>query len=192
MASRRRFRRRSARFRQAKREYIWVATFVTRDLHALDGDAEAFPIVQRDDWVRDSTQTDTIEKGATLVRVIGDVRLRSENVGATAPGLAGASYIWGLRKADEDDTTILDLTTTFFGEDWMHLQAGSLPPNNATTIAFAPEPNWRHERVDIGVKRKLTSDEIVLFHFAGFDANGGISTDNLAVDYFWRCLVQLP
>ena len=185
--------RRKRFFKRGKRELIWVSTFVTADLQALTGDTDAFPIVTRDDWVRDPSQTDTIEKGAVVTRIIGDVRVRTQNAGATGPGPAGASYIWGIQKRDEDDTTVYDLTTNFFGEDWMHLQAGSLPPNNATTVAFAPQPNWRHERIDIGVKRKLTSDDIVLFTFGGFDATGGVASgDVLVVDYFFRTLIALP
>lgn len=184
--------RRGRRFaRRGKREFIWTSTFVTRDLVALNGDTDAFPIVVRDDWVRDPANGDTIEKGAVLTRIIGDVRVRSETSGGSV-GLAGASYIWGIQKRDEDDTTVYDLASNFFGEDWMHLEASSLPPNNATTVGFAPQPNWRHPQIDIRVKRKLTSDDIVLFVFGGYGADGNVSTDNLVVDYFFRCLVQLP
>jgi len=190
--SRTRSRRTTRRFRAAKKEFIWVATFVTADLQLTTGDADEFPLVQREDWARDPLAPDTIEKGAVLTRIIGDVRVRTEN-GSGTTSLAGLSYILGLRKVDEDDGTVLDLATTFFGEDWMWLKAGSIAPNNATSSAYAPQPNWRHEDVDVRVKRKLTSEDEIRFAFGGFEANGsGVGTTQMVVDYFFRCLVQLP
>lgn len=189
--SKRRSMRRRRWFRGGKREYIWVATFVTADEQLLTGAVDEFPIVQRGDWVRDPANTETLEKGATLVRIIGDVRVRTTN-GAGSISLAGASYALGIRKVDEDDNTILDLGTNYFQEDWLWTRGGSIPPNNATTNAYAPQPNWRHE-VEIGVKRKLTSEDEVRFSFGGFEADGSeVGGSAMSVDYYFRCLIQLP
>lgn len=190
MASRTR-RRHSRRFRRAKHEYIWTATFVTADLNLMDGDSDGLVIVDPDDWRR-TTVSENLEKGAVLLRVVGDVRFRTETSGGNI-SLAGSSYIWGIVKRDLDDGATLDLASNFFSEDWLHLRAGSIAPNNATTNAYAPLPNAKHENVDITVKRKLNSDEKIEFHFAGLTAVGGSSaTEGLVADYFFRCLVQLP
>lgn len=186
--SRPRFRR---RFRRQKHEYIWTGTFVTADATLLDGDTDGLVLVDPDDWRR-TTIDENLEKGAVLLRIVGDVRFRTETSGGS-PSLGGASYIWGIVKRDVDDSAPLDLGTNFFGEDWLHLRAGSIPPNNATNIAYAPQPNWRHEEVDVGVKRKLTSDEKIEFHFTGLTAVGASSaTETLVCDYFFRALIQLP
>lgn len=183
--------RRRRYFKTSKREYIWVSTFVTADQNATNGNTDEFPIVQRDDWVRDPANTDTLEKGAKVVRIVGDVRIRTEN-GSGTTSLAGASYALGIRKVDEDDSTVLDLSNNFFQEDWMWTRGGSIPPNNATTAAYAPQPNWRHE-VDITVQRKLTSEDEIRFAYAGFEANGNdVGSTLLVADYYFRCLVQLP
>jgi len=188
--SRRSFRRRR-HFRGGKREYIWVATFVTADEQVTTGAVDEFPIVQRDDWARNPSAVEVLEKGAVLVRIVGDIRIRTDN-GSGTVSPAGASYALGIRKVDEDDSTILDLQTNFFQEDWLWTRGGSIPPNNATSSAYAPQPNWRHE-VDIGVKRKLTSEDEIRFSFGGFEADGNdVGTTLLSVDYYFRCLVQLP
>lgn len=186
----RRFRRRRY-FKTQKNEFIWVATFVTADLQVTTGVVDEFPLVQRDDWARNPSADEVLEKGAVLQRIIGDVRVRTEN-GSGTTSLAGASYALGIRKVDEDDNTQLDLSTNFFQEDWLWTRGGSIPPNNATTNAYAPQPNWRHE-VEIPVKRKLTSEDEIRFCFGGFEANGSdVGTTLLAIDYYFRCLIKLP
>lgn len=189
MKSRTRF---SRRFRRAKKEYIWACINVTHDLVQLNGSCDGLTIVNRDDWARDSAATQTIEKGAVVKRIIGNVRFSSDN-GSGAPNPAGASYNFAIGKFDEDDSQVLDLATNFFGEDWMHCEAGSLDRNNATSVAFAPQVSWRHP-IDIRVARKLTSDEEIRFVFGGYEGNGssGGATSLLQADYFFRSLIQLP
>lgn len=178
-------------FRRQKREYIWASVWVTHDTTPLDGTFDGFTLVDRNDWCRDPGNILSIEKGATLLRIIGDVRVRSENA-AVGPSAGGASYVWGIGKRDEDDGTVYDLNT-FFGEDWMHVEAGSLDPNNATSVAFAPQVSWRHPTLDIKSKRRLTSEDVVEFHFGGSTAQGGFSaTELLVVDYMFRSLIALP
>lgn len=179
------------RFRRQKREYIWACVNVTHDLVLLNGACDAFPILVRDDWARDPTNGTTIEKGAVVKRIVGDVRFSSDN-GAGAPSAGGASFNFGLGRFDEDDAQVLNLATNFFGEDWMHLRAGSLDRNNATSSAFAPQVS-RHYQVDVGVARKLTSEDEIRFVFGGFTGIGGSSgSESLQADYFFRSLIQLP
>lgn len=190
-SSRRTVRRRTSRRFGARRNFIWASVFVTADANLMSGTADGIRILIGADWQRELS-VDSIEKGATLVRVVGDVAVRTETTGGT-PSLGGSHYIWGLQKNDEEDTTQPSLASDFFGEDWMHIRAGSIPPNNATNIAYAPQPNWRHESIDIRVKRKLTSDDVVTFWFAGVTAVGGTSaTETLVFDYMFRSLIQLP
>lgn len=190
MPSKRSYRRRRW-FRGAKSEFIWVATFVTADEQVTTGAVDEFPIVQRGDWVRDPANTETLEKGAVLQRIVGDIRVRTVN-GAGSISLAGASFALGIRKVDEDDNTILDLSTNFFQEDWLWTKGGSIAPNNATTSAYGPIPNWLTS-VDAGVKRKLTSEDEIRFAFGGFEADGSdVGGSLLSLDYYFRALIKLP
>lgn len=186
-----RFRRRRS-FKRGKKNYVWASVFVTADQVALNGVTDAFPIVLRDDWARDPTNAQMIEKGAVLERIVGNVRCRAITIASATVSAGGASYIWGIGKFDEDDAQLLNLTTSYFGEDWMRLEAGSIDSNNATTLAFAPQVSWRHE-VDMTVKRKLTSEDEIRFCFGGFSGlTATVSTDILLVDYFFRSLIEVP
>lgn len=178
--------RRNKRFGRGKKNWVWASVFVTGDQVQLNGQADGFPIVLRDDWCRDPTNLQTIEKGAMLTRIIGNVRVRAFSSVLGVSG-QGSSYIWGIGKFDEDDSNTLTMTTNFFGEDWMRLEAGS---NN---INLAPsDPQERHA-IDMTVKRKLTSESEIRFYFAGFSGlTGASSSDVLLVDYFFRSLVEIP
>lgn len=187
----RKFRRRRW-IRRGKREYIWSCVNVMHDLVLLNGQCDAFPIVVRDDWARDPARTSTLEKGAVLLRVTGDVRVGSDN-GSGVPSPGGAHFVWGIGKFDEDDSTVLDLANSFFGEDWMQVRAGTCWPNNATTVAFAPQPYQVFPALDMRVKRKLSSEDEIRFVFGGYTYIGGVSaTDSLVMNYEFRSLIQLP
>lgn len=183
--------RKTRRFRAAKREHIWVSTFIIGDANLMDGDGDGIPIVEPDDWTRTAVNLDVIEKGATLLRIVGDVAFRTDN-GSGTTSLGGCTFLWGLTKNDQDDTSIPTIGNEWFGEDWMHTRMGQIQPNNATTSAYAPQPNQRFE-VDVRVKRKLNSDEVIRYWFAGFPATGVPSaTESLVSDYYFRALIQLP
>lgn len=161
------------------------------DLVTLNGDCDAFPIVVRDDWARDPSRTSTLEKGAVLLRVTGDIRVSCDNgAGTYAPG--GAQYCWGIGKFDEDDSTILDLANSFFGEDWLQVRAGTVWPNAAGTTTFAPQPYDQVRGLDMRVKRKLSSEDEIRFVFGGYSYLGGVVTDSLVMNYEFRSLIQLP
>lgn len=180
------------RFRSQKREFIWASTYIIADATLLDGTSDGLNIVEPDDWARDIANVDVLEKGAVLTRVIGDVFFRTDN-GSGTVSLGGASYLWGIRKTDFDDSSIPAIPTTWFQEDWMHTEAGQIAPNNAVTSAYAPQPFSYHRGLDIRVKRKLTTDEKVEFLFAGFPVTGVASaTEFLVADYYFRSLIQLP
>jgi len=183
--------RRSRRFRRQKREYIWVCVNVLRDLQNLNGVADAFPIVVRDDWARDPTRSTTLEKGAVLLRVTGDIRVSTDNnAGTYAP--AGSNFVWAIGKFDEDDTHALDLATDFFNEDWLQLRAGTCWPT-ASSASLSPVPFALFPGVDIRVKRKLTTEDEIRLVFAGYEYDGTSSTTNkLAMNYEFRSLIQLP
>jgi len=192
MANRTRTFRRRRFVKRGKREYIWSCINVMGDLVNLDGDCDAFPIVVRDDWARDPARTSTLEKGAVLLRVTGDVRVSCDNGSGTySPG--GAQFVWGIGKFDEDDSQILDLANSFFGEDWMQVRAGTCWANAAGTTTFAPQPYAQFPGLDIKVKRKLTSEDEIRFVFGGYEYNGGSSTTSkLVMHYEFRSLIQLP
>jgi len=189
-ASRMRARRGFRRFRAQKREYLWISRFIVGDAVVKNGAADGLDIVEKADWARDATLTETLEKGALVTRIVGSVAFRTLNAGGF-PSTDGAAGLWGIMKRDEDDASIPTIGTTWFQEDWMHTQMFQIPPSSPTTPAYFPDQHRQFD-VDIRVKRKLTSDDIVLFTFGGYAADGTISTDVLVVDYFFRCLVQLP
>lgn len=187
----RKFRRRRW-IRRGKREYIWSCINVMQDLVSLNGACDAFPIVVRDDWARDPARTSTLEKGAVLLRVTGDVRFSCDN-GSGTYSPAGAQLVWGIGKFDEDDSTILDLANSFFGEDWMQVRAGTCWPNAAGTTTFAPQPWCVFPALDMRVKRKLSSEDEIRFVFGGYEGNGSSSTTTkLVAHYEFRSLIQLP
>lgn len=178
--------------RRGKREYIWSCVNVMHDLVLLNGQCDAFPIVVRDDWARDPARTSTLEKGAVLLRITGDVRVGCDN-GSGTYSLGGAQFTWGLGKFDEDDSTVLDLANSFFGEDWMQVRSGTCWPNAPGTTTFAPQPYDQFRALDIRVKRKLSSEDEIRFVFGGYTYVGGSSgTDSLVMNYEFRSLIQLP
>lgn len=185
-----RFRRRT-RSRVGKHEYVWTCINVLNDLTLLNGACDAFPIVVRDDWARDPARISTIEKGAVLLRITGDIRVTTQSDTSTYAA-AGSNFVWGIGKFDEDDSQILNLTTNFFGEDWLQVRAGTTWPT-AANANIAPVPFSLFPAIDIRVKRKLTSDDEIRFVFGGFEFNGTSSaTNSLSVSYEFRSLIQLP
>lgn len=191
MANRTRTFRRRRHIQRGKREYIWSCINVMGDLVVLNGDCDAFPIVVRDDWARDPARTSTLEKGAVLLRITGDIRVSCDN-GSGTYSPAGSQYVWGIGKFDEDDSTILDLASSFFGEDWMQVRAGTVWPAASTTVGVYPRPHDEFRALDIRVKRKLSSEDEIRFVFGGYEYNGAVGTSRLILSYEFRSLIQLP
>lgn len=182
--------RRTRRFRSAKREYLWISRFIVADQVAKNGDADGIDLVEKADWARDATLTETLEKGALVTRIIGSVAFRTLN-GSGFPSTDGAAGLFGIHKRDEDDTSIPTIPTDWFQEDWMHTQMFAIPQSSPTSPAYFPDQHRQFE-LDIRVKRKLTSDETVNFWFAGFDSDGTTGTDSIVATYYFRTLLQLP
>lgn len=184
---RRTTRRFGRRFRRAKKELIWVSTLTEYTTVLSSGLSPSLVILNRNDWCRDPAQLTTIEKGAVLLRVVGDVIVE----GPVGEDVQAMNVLWGLLKRDEDDSTVLDITTNWFGEDWMHLEMGSvatITPSSSTPTMGAGMQRWR---VDSRVKRKLTSEDTINFEVA-VTASDASATRSALISHFFRCLVQLP
>lgn len=180
----------SRRFRVAKREFIWITRFIVGQAIVKNGIADGIDLVEADDWSRDATNTESLEKGAVVTRIVGSVAFRTIN-GSGFPSTDGAAILWGIHKRDEDDTSLPTIPTTWFQEDWMHTQMEAIPQSSPTTPAYFPDQHRQHD-VDIRVKRKLTSDETVNLWIAGFDSDGTTGADSIVATYHLRTLLQLP
>jgi len=178
------------RFNFKKREYLWISRFIIADGVVKNGAADGLDLIEKQDWARDATNTESLEKGAVVTRIIGSVAIRTLN-GSGFPSTDGAAGLFGIYKRDEDDSSVPTIPTTWFQEDWMHTQMFSIPPSSPTSPAYFPEPHRQFE-LDIRVKRKLTSDETVNFFFAAFDADGSTGADTCYATYYFRSLLQLP
>lgn len=190
----RRSRRPFRRMRFKGREYVWMTISGAAPLTQGGTTFDEFVLVSRNDWARDPANTATIEKGATLVRVVGDVWFKAmpeDHSVASVRGITDVECYFGLLKRDEDDLSALDISIDAFGEDWMHLHAEHLAviysPVATLTAGWGANVAGRH--VDVRVKRKLTTEDVVKACFLPVRANLG--TD-VGVSFLLRALVQLP
>lgn len=186
----------SKRFRAGKREYVWSTTHVPFfGTGIVPGLMDEITLVTRIDWARNELNTQILEKGATLVRIVGDVHYTINEVTVgDLKAIGDSHFIFGVLKRDEDDASVLDINVDAFGEDWMHMQSAYLTYANVSvaTLSRAWGELCCSRHVDIRVKRKLTSDEKVS---AFFTRSVGLSTPdpgNAYVGFTLRSLIQLP
>lgn len=192
---RRRFRG-SRRMRRGKREYVWVTSFGSVFAPG-DGISRTAVLVTPADWARDPSATATLEKGAVLVRVVGDLCVSYEADNAP-PNAVDVNY-WtaAIRKHDEEDVNQPDFGAgSGFNEDWMHVEFGNVQrtvESVATlTWAAADFSSMDRRKVDIRVKRKLNSDENVSLYFGTIPPGAGDPATELSLFYGLRALIQLP
>lgn len=189
-----RTKRSGRRFRAAKREYVWATAYSPGIVISnFNGFFDEIPILSKADWARESSSASNLEKGATLVRVVGDVHFTMVQAIAGLPAEADATCLFGLMKRDEDDATVLDANVDAFSEDWMHLSTGYIGYANVSVATLSRAwgtLSWS-KHIDVRVKRKLTSDERVSAFFAENPSTFG-SAITMQATFLLRCLVQLP
>lgn len=190
-------RSRSRRFRVAKREYIW-ATFEAFRIPLTQGGTvfdALFNIVTPTDWARDATNLASREKGAVLQRIVGDVWF---HLSTAAGGIAGlrnftrADLVHGWMKRDIDDLAPVDQALDAFQEDWLqlHLEALDTIFDPTPTLTFWGGPTSVHRAVDIRVKRKLTSDDVI--QYLALQTAGAGLQNACDVSVHFRSLIALP
>jgi len=196
MASRTRFRHRR-RARQGKREFIWTTqTILHLPIGVAGGTIFDFitNVVSPTDWVRDVANINVLEKGAVLQRIVGDLWFSVDTSGGTA-GLrarTAADTVHGFVKRDADDVSNMDLAVDAYGEDWLQLH------HECIDTIFDPTPTltfWGgglnvHRAVDVRVKRKLTSDEVIGFYVCDMSSAG--LQNSRVVSGTLRALIALP
>lgn len=186
--------RSSRRFRRAKREYVWTTVWA-EDIPIVQGTNFdlASPIVLGSDWRRGVSPA-VIEKGAVLVRVVGDIAFHANPADTAAfRTFLRQTCTWGLKREDQDVVEALDVTMNAFEEDWMHLEQCKLWGFRDPTATLATM-GGRFEvarSFDIRVKRKLTSEDIVSLYVGASPGTAGLQTD-VAWTGFFRSLIQLP
>lgn len=190
------FRTSRRRLRRGKREFIWVRVQGGFAALAGGGNAQEVALVTGATWGRAGPASGTVQKGCTLVRsrVSWMVYLTPDDAPASA--VEGDEGFIGLRRADQDDTAVLNSGVDYLDEDWMHTDWWQVQRVVALvpTLAWSDANDARFARVwDSKVKRKLTTeDEIRLSACrsgppAGYTPNGTFN-----VDFYAQFLLQLP
>lgn len=197
-----RFRRRSRRFRRNKREYIWVSA-----VGALPVDVSQTPpvpfdessqaLVDRSSWCRDPTAAGVLEKGCVVVRSILDLTVAIPATGMPRTLMTGLvqQIGVGLRKADEDDSKVLN-QTDWLDEDWMQCSfcelQGSWQLTPTLTWVDTAGAHWM-KRWDSKVKRKLTSEDQLRLSVIALASSWDSDADPVSfLSYGARFLLQLP
>lgn len=183
-------------FRRAKRELIWTYVRVRDDV--VDNSASIgfieYAIVTKIDWARDPTSTSNLQKGCTLLRIVGDVTI-SMPFNASPPDPARqVECMWVLRKKDEDDTTIYD-STDIWSEDLLHTEHCTIGFSlSAVATLTWQDGNQRFMRfpLDIRTKRKLTSDDEIVLAVGAQEIIATPGDGTVSVTAQLRSLLQLP
>lgn len=189
MRTKRRFSRRAS---GRKREFIWATSSGVLTLTQGGTAFDEHVLVSKTDWARDSASTTTLEKGATLQRIVGDVTFFVDAPDmASVRGITRVQTIFGLLKRDEDDLSLVDVSVDAFAEPWLQLESRYIAIYFDATPTFATSNGATavHIPVDVRVKRKLTSDDVIKAMFLPLRQNLG--TD-VSVSFLLRSLIALP
>lgn len=190
----RRYRRSSKRFRRAKREYVWTSTFSAGPGLTQGGTVfDEVTIVSPLDWQRGQIPAAGVQKGAVVVRIVGDVWFFQDPSGdvANLRSINNDLCTVGVLKRDQDDTSVLDINTDALAEDWMHLEQVRIDTfytPTATLTAGWGQPNAR-VHLDMRVKRKLTTEDVIKLCLLAERRN--LDTE-VNASFLLRSLIQLP
>lgn len=190
--------RRRRRFRAGKREYIWTTALGLRvpltggAITTLDSVAN---LVAGSDWNRGSAVAGfQRQKGAVLQRIVGDVWFQVDTSGGVASlrQRTAADLVFGFLKRDQDDATAVDIAVDAYEEDWLQLYDDQLDTifDPTPTLTFWGGSLNCHRHIDVRVKRKLTTDDVILF-MAQAIAGSGLQ-NAVTCSFQLRSLVALP
>lgn len=155
---------------------------------------DPFIVIDKNSWARDATSLSSLEKGAVVQRIVGDIWFQVDTSGGIASlrNFSRKDLVWGLAKRDEDDTSVPDVAVDAFREDWLHMNHECLDTafDPTPTLAWWAGPLNVHRTFDIRVKRKLNSEErIELF---ACDVAGAGLQNATTMSALFRCLIALP
>lgn len=193
-----RSRRSSKRFRRAKREYIWITTLtegpgLTQTPNtALVWPYDILPLVLPADWERG--QQTGLQKGCTLLRIVGSLTVFSDSNGGGLGALRGVNQRFNsmiVLKRDKDDTSVLDALAGALDEDILHQEMRRIDWffDNTATQSWATGTPHAFFPIDIRAKRRLTSQDQIELGVASVREN--LDTDcNMSLQV--RALLMLP
>lgn len=152
-----------------------------------------FIVVDKNAWARDATSIQSLEKGAVVQRIVGDVWFHVATTDiASLRNFSRKDITWGIAKRDEDDTSIPDVAVDAFREDWLqlHMECISTAFDPTPTLAWWGGELQVHRNVDIRVKRKLNSEEQLLLFVCDIAGAGLQNASTMSA--LFRTLIKLP
>lgn len=178
--------RRRQRSPSPKKEWIWVQS-LNLGTTLAPGTSVRQALVIGADW--DRTVGASFEKGAVLTRMVGSIHCIPD-LAPTGGVITVFTWPWYIAKTDVDfAATLLGSNNLVAYADTDILQTGLLMGIKGAGAANTPsawvEEAW-NQRVDVKVKRKLTSEDSITL----VATNNGPSS--LSVSVMFRCLIQLP
>lgn len=196
----RRFPRRSRRFRRGKREFIWTSVIAPEialtqtSVGAPSWPADVMQLVLPADWERGTL---SMQKGAVLLRIVGDVVFYSDTNGGGLAALRAANQRFNslvILKRDVGNSAAVDFlagTPPALDEDVLHAESGRFDWffENTPTLSWANGVNQTHFKLDVRTKRKLTTNDQIVMGLLTLREN--LDTD-VAASVQLRSLVQLP
>lgn len=178
--------RRRLRSPSPKKEWIWVQS-LNLATQLPPGQNVRQALVIGADW--DRTVGASFEKGAVLTRMVGTVQAIPD-AAPTGGVVTVYTLPWYIAKTDVDfAATLLGANNLVAYADTDILQTGLIMGIKGAAAVNTPsswvEEAW-NQRLDIKVKRKLTSEDSITLVLT----NNSPSAASVSV--MFRCLVQLP
>lgn len=188
-----RTRRSSRRFRRGKREVIWTSVVfegVTPDVAPGTNSSLVLPA----DWVR-NTGSSSFQKGCVLERIRGYVTVhRDQGFATETTGIAGVTVYGVIWKSEEEEDFAANdwsQSSPYNDEDilwtdgWTLQGASNVPSGTPVQQLVPAEPHQFY--VDVKTRRKLTSDDQIVFTMQAGNAAPGAEYSGVL-----RCLLTLP
>jgi len=169
-----------SRVLRPKREMYWSTVLISQD--SVDsGAVTGQNLVDRDDW---SSGTTSFERGGRLERIRGNISINNSAV-VTA---AGAVFfaIWMVN--DDETTPDPSAAADYLENDCIWTYVYNTVQISLTSVGLVA-PQSVQIPIDIKVRRKLTSQSIVLLTYR---AVGASSDENFVMSAVFRSLTSAP
>jgi len=162
-----RTRRSAKRFTRNKREYLW-SSIAFENVSAAVAPGTNSALVLPSDWVRNTGST-TFQKGCVLQRIRGWLEVGINGRAVTDGAGVGAESVYGLIwKSEVDEDFAADDwsgSNSYNSEDLLWTE-GAFFPSSANLPAAGVQlvqPMRSKWYIDVPTKRKLTSDDQIVF-----------------------------
>lgn len=164
-----RIRRSSRRARRGKRELIWTSV-VFEGVSAAVAPGTNSALVLPSDWIR-NTGGSSFQKGCVLERIRGYINVYRTGLTVSDAGGTGTENVYASiwKSEEEEDFAGNDwsLSSPYNDEDilWTDGAAlvGSTNISAGTPVFQLQQPQWMKLEVDVKARRKLTSDDQIVF-----------------------------